>query len=338
MWSLLRQSLTPEAIHVYLPRTDDGEPADAVRARLAADEPVLAHPLVEVRFVPDEGPATKFLAVLREAFERARHSPAALEQPILVVDDDHVYSPALVETLATAFVRHGGEAAVALRGWRVREDLQWGVPWEDVKRHVIEGWRHLIEGWRLQDSYQVGVITANEGYLVTPSMFLSPTLRSLPPPTTSSLASLSPIFSSASPAAHLVDDILLSGVLANHSIPRVVVPLRAPEPPSVDITPARAPSAVGEDEAASPVERHLAEHGQSRAKANSAALRFFGTEVWSRTGEGWYDMRSERERREDEQRDEPRWAGWASRARSQVAKWGLYRRARARWGARVSWN
>ncbi|BGP49545.1 Leucine carboxyl methyltransferase 1 [Rhodotorula kratochvilovae] len=230
VWSLLRQSLPPEAIHVYLPRTDDGEPTDAVRARLAADEPVLAHPLVEVRFVPDEGPATKFLAVLREAFERARHSPAALEQPIVVVDDDHVYSPALVETLATAFLRHGGEAAVALRGWRVREDLQWGVVWEDVKRHVIEG-------WRLQDSYQVGVNTANEGYLVTPSMFLPPALRALAPPTTSSLASLSPIFSSASPAAHLVDDILLSDVLANHSVPRVVVPLRAPEPPSVDITP-----------------------------------------------------------------------------------------------------
>ncbi|GAA5999596.1 uncharacterized protein JCM10292_004258 [Rhodotorula paludigena] len=352
VWSLLRQSLPPEAIHVYLPRSSRDASA------LLAKEPVFQHPLVSVRYVQDEGPATKFLAVLREAYERARTSPSVLDHPLLVLDDDHVYSSALVESLIGGWVAHGREAAVALRGWRVREDLQWGVAWADVKRHVVEG-------WRLRDSYQVGVITAHEGYIVTPGMFLPAAIRARPPPTTSSLASVSPIFSYAPPtppAAHLVDDIWLSGTLAAHSIPRFVVPLRAPEPPSVDITRGAATAARqssdGGSDARSPLEKHLAEHGQSRKDANDETLRWFGP-AWAldrelvRSGKGgawvlpertieqrpmWYDSRGADERRKSGSRGEPVWAGPLSRARSRIARWALYRRARSRWGNSVLWN
>ncbi|GAA6015754.1 hypothetical protein JCM10207_008786 [Rhodosporidiobolus poonsookiae] len=340
LWSLVRQSVPPSSIRVHLPLellSPDG-PA------LLDLDPIYRHPLVDVRYVPDRGPATKFLPALESAFALAREGDlSALSAPLLIVDDDHVYSPALVETLVRAWVEKKGEAVIALRGWRVREDLHWGVGWGDLKRHVVEG-------WRLKEPYQVGVVTANEGYLLTPSLFLPPALRaSLSHPSFSPSALPAPALFSyappAPPAAHLVDDIWLSGHLALCAVPRFVVPLRAPEPPSVDITPPAQPEEKGGGR--SPVEKHLEEHGQTRAQANDETLRFFA-EAWAADrdlsgGEGgggtlWFDLRAEENRRRDGWPGEPKWAGGVSRAWSQVSKYALWKRARRRWGAVAVWN
>ncbi|GAA5867947.1 hypothetical protein JCM8547_003421 [Rhodosporidiobolus lusitaniae] len=354
LWSLVRQSHPPSAIRVHLPLSEDG----IAPTSLPSSDAVYRHPLVQIVYVEDEGPATKFYPSIRAAFElaKAENDLSPLLSPIVVVDDDHLYSPVLVETLVRAWEERGREAAVALRGWRVRRDLRWGVGggWEEVRRHVVEG-------WRVSRGYRVGVITANEGYLITPSFFLSPSLRfssfslssSLSPsqklsllPSPSSLPFFFPPSSSAPESLHLVDDILLSGSLAQSLIPRFVVPLCAePGPPSVDITP---PSRTEEEKAGgprSPLEHHLAEHGKSRGEANDEALAYFGAafaaERDDEGGEGslWYDMRSVEERRADGNRGEPQWKGWAGRTWSEVSKWAFYTRARRVWGGqRVVWN
>lgn len=176
-------------------------------------------------------------------------------------------------------------------------------------------------------------------------MFLSPATRAalLHSPSTFKLSLLSPsaipLFSpppDAPESLHLVDDILLSGSLASTSTPRFVVPLPPPTPPSVDITPRRRPPAERAGEAGrSPVEEHLAAHGKSRNEANDEALEWFG-EAWKKEGI-WYDMRTSEERR-DRRGDEPEWAGTGSRFLSEVAKWGWYRRAKAKWGEQVRWH
>ncbi|GAA5898492.1 hypothetical protein JCM6882_007796 [Rhodosporidiobolus microsporus] len=356
LWSLVRQSHLPASIRVHLPLERDED-----QANLEALDPVFRHPLVDVRYVKDEGPATKFLPALREAFERAADGDlAALDEPVLVLDDDHIYSPVLVETLTRAFVEK--KAAVALRGWRVREDLRWGVSgWEELQRHVVEG-------WKIRRPYQVGVITANEGYILSPSMLLPPSVRaSLTPslsdrdplhPSGSSLSSINlaaldpssiPLFSppaNAPESLHLVDDILLSGSLSAASTPRWVVPLPPPNPRSLDITPPARTQQEKDGGPRSPLEHHLLEHGMSRAQANDEVLGWFG-DAWAKErdeasggGEGslWYDMRPEAERRRDGRVGEPEWAGWMSRTWSELAKYAFWKRARRRWGEAAVWN
>ncbi|GAA6028650.1 hypothetical protein JCM8097_007329 [Rhodosporidiobolus ruineniae] len=360
VWSLVRQSLPPRAVRIHLP-------LEQQHAFSLADlDPVFRHPLVELRFVEDEGPATKFLPALREALETAANGGdlRALDDPVVVLDDDHVYSPVALETLARAWVERGGRAAVGSRGWRVREDRKWGVSgWEEVRRHVVEG-------WRIRKPYRVGVVTANEAYMVAPSFFLPPSTRTLlsslstpsrdfppspsqqPPPSPSIDRSLLlplalPLFS-PSPGApqslHLVDDLHLSGCLALSRIARFVVPLPPPDPPSLDITP---PSRTAEEKQGgprSPLEHHLREHGKTRAEANDEALGWYGDAFGAeRDEEGreiWYDMRSAAERRADvsSQGREPDWAGWGGRTWSEVSKWAYWRRARGRWGEKVWWN
>lgn len=144
--SLTRQSLPPSLIAVYLPfARPDSLPA------------IFHHPLIRPTFLAegeDLGPASKLLLILRELLQES--SAVALDQRIIVVDDDHVYTSELVRRLVEGFEKEGGTSAVGLRGWRVREDCVWGVGWEDYQRHVVEGWRLAT------DSYRVGVLTANE--------------------------------------------------------------------------------------------------------------------------------------------------------------------------------
>lgn len=143
--SLLRQSLPPSLIALYLPFTKPSTPLPRI----------FHHPLIRTTFLtPEEdlGPASKLLLILRELL-RSRQ----LDQQIIVVDDDHIYTSSLVERLVHGFAREGeGKSAVGLRGWRVREDCRWGVGPEDYERHVVEGWKLATP------SYRVGVLTANE--------------------------------------------------------------------------------------------------------------------------------------------------------------------------------
>lgn len=152
LWSLLRQSSPPLQIRLHLPKEEEVE----IKGRMERGElsEVFGHDKVRLVWAEDEGPATKFLGTVRDLLERAGQDERLLEQEVVVVDDDHVYSPELVQTLLDAHERRPG-AAVGMRGWRVREDLRWGVEWKQY-------WRHVVQGWQLKEDYRVGVLTANE--------------------------------------------------------------------------------------------------------------------------------------------------------------------------------
>lgn len=152
LWSLLRQSSPPLQIRLHLPKEEE----EGITERMKKGElsEVFGHERVLLVWSEDEGPATKFLGTVRDLLERAAAEEELLDQPVVVVDDDHVYSPELVRTLLEAHDRMPG-AAVGMRGWRVREDLRWGVEWGMY-------WRHVLQGWQLKDDYRVGVLTANE--------------------------------------------------------------------------------------------------------------------------------------------------------------------------------
>ena len=146
----------------------------------------------------------------------------------------------------------------------VSPDLRWGVLLNELDHHVQHG-------YRLAEPYRVGVLTANEGYLITPRMFLPP----ISPTTPSPVSALAPILDTnrlRSSLAHHVDDIWMAGSLATQGVSRYVIPL--PGPPSLDVTITHT------------LEGHMASNGMSREQANTGALRVF-MEAFSRENL-WY--------------------------------------------------
>lgn len=160
--SLVGQSLPPSAIRVFLPHSS-AETFDALTSTGTLPA-IFRHPLIHVEFVRDRGPATKLLPALEQLVGRARSGDiAALDERLVVVDDDHAYSPELLKTLVVRFERLKLERAecvevgcvVGFRGWRLRRDLEWGVAPKDL-------WRHVVVGTKIRREYRVGVMTANE--------------------------------------------------------------------------------------------------------------------------------------------------------------------------------
>src|SRR5690606_6590809 len=106
----------------------------------------------------DRGPATKFLYVLEEFMTNRESFPTGFSsiiqrpnEPVLIIcDDDHLYSSRLVDTLLEWHTIIPN-AALGLRGWRVREDLEWGVEKDEIGQYVIHG----VD---LINPYQVGVV------------------------------------------------------------------------------------------------------------------------------------------------------------------------------------
>lgn len=142
--SLLYQTLPASEIRLILPLAEE----DAIRTRLAmGDLPSqFYHSTVQLIFGEDYGPATKFLQTIESLLDKASvEDVTSLDQPVLVCDDDHVYSEDMLKTLVEAHKRLVGQAkdgmvfkvAVGLRGWRVRRDLNWGVIPEHLSRHGV---------------------------------------------------------------------------------------------------------------------------------------------------------------------------------------------------------
>lgn len=114
-----------------------------------------------------------------------------------------------------------------------------------------------------------------QGYLIRPRLFLpDPVLASSPLP--ADLPSLAPIlnYSSSPSASFFVDDIWISGHLANLSRPRLVIPLVGA--PSTDLTSWRP-----EDER--PLQQRLKADGSTRAAANEVMLGWFKA-AWEAEG------------------------------------------------------
>lgn len=150
LYSLIQQSVPPRKIYLFLPKQEQ----KVFERQKDKWSKVYWNKRVEIHFTKDEGPATKFLPTLRALARQAVEHEAFLDQPVIVVDDDHFYSRDLVKTLLEAHDRHP-DAAVGLRGWRIRKDLLWGV---DLKQY----WRHVLEAHKIDQDYRVGVLTANE--------------------------------------------------------------------------------------------------------------------------------------------------------------------------------
>ncbi|TPX64934.1 hypothetical protein SpCBS45565_g05518 [Spizellomyces sp. 'palustris'] len=283
--SLLQQTLPPAEIRLYVSEdmalkvyssfNVSKRQTSPLCAREAKILHVLSHPSVRIIPVVDLGPATKYLYVIQEFLSRGgtpsrilsnthnfAHSsepdvPVSatyLHQPIVVCDDDHYYAPTFLQDLMRAH-HQLGNAAIGLRGWRIRQDLQWGVQGAQEQR------RHIIQGWTLAEPYRVGIVTANEGCLIQPRFFVTK-------------AGGVPILNLtvAPPEATLVDDIWMSGHLAAQGVPRIVVPAMSS---NVDISQSYT------------LESQFQSKQTSRYIANSVALRLFSS-VWEHSM--WYQF------------------------------------------------
>ena len=170
--------------------------------------------------------------------------------------------------------------------------------------------RHVQHGYRLAEPYRVGVLTANEGYLVTPRMFLPPISST----TSSPISALAPILDTnrmMSTDAHLVDDIWMAGSLATQGVSRYVIPL--PGPPSLDITITHT------------LEDHMASNGTDREKANTGALRMFKDafsreNIWYRFGKDVKGAKGVISPPSTDAEKEPVWIGVLARLWKEVGK------------------
>lgn len=93
--SLTRQTIIPKEIRIYMPDSDKGL-VETRYTRLAPDvkplSPWLLHPLVQIIFVEDVGPATKFIPVLQDLMrQHDRGDRDALDQPIIIVGEFNVW-------------------------------------------------------------------------------------------------------------------------------------------------------------------------------------------------------------------------------------------------------
>jgi len=163
--------------------------------------------------------ATKLLGFLRQQWGGT--SPPSPNHPgednqneplVIVADDDFQYLPTWLESLMAGHLLFP-DSAVALRGWRVRKDLRYGAPSVGNLPHPDGVWgsfpaveRYVIRGANILEPYRVGVVTGVNGILFRPSFFGSE------------------VFDAPSPDYLSVDDIWYSGILANRSVQRWVVP------------------------------------------------------------------------------------------------------------------
>jgi hypothetical protein len=114
---------------------------------------------VETHRCEDWGPATKLIPSL---------SRFGAEQPLLVVDDDRIYPPTLIEDLERARKRHPG-CAVGLGGWRVPDDLtdRPTTLWADLRMQPPVP----AKATRLRAPLEVDILQGMAGYLVQPGFF-----------------------------------------------------------------------------------------------------------------------------------------------------------------------
>ncbi|KAI9022678.1 hypothetical protein DFJ74DRAFT_722086 [Hyaloraphidium curvatum] len=271
--SLLRQSAPPAEIRVHASAADrhfwdgngsngTGEAGQEFKWRAGAGVPrqlKMRSRGVRLIFVGTDGPAAKYLDAIREMCR-----DGARPQLLAVVDDDHYYTPDLLANLLrwrrVLLARHPAGVAVAHRGWRTNADFSWGCPYS----------RCVVQGAELAAPYRVGVVTANEGYLVDPAWFCSNGTDPLAG--RKGLLSLLRPDPSIPALAGLVDDVWMSGHLAALDVPRYVVPL--PSGKSADVTSSRV------------LDEQLRERGTTRKLANTQVLGYFAR-VW-RAEAGWY--------------------------------------------------
>ncbi|CAF1077534.1 unnamed protein product [Rotaria magnacalcarata] len=199
----------------------------------------------------DYGPATKFLPILKEFHLLPTNELKS--QAIMICDDDHYYHPHTIDVLLKYSNKYKN-SIVGLRGWRIREDLTWGVSGAEELSY------HVIEAFRLSEIYRVGVITANNAYVIRPSFFDSHIYVD---------------FNGAPNDIRRVDDIWLNGHASKRNIARLVVPACCS---SIGVTRTHE------------LENYLISHHMTRSAANDHALKWFN-QTWEK--DLWYKFKGE---------------------------------------------
>ncbi|CAF0980528.1 unnamed protein product [Rotaria sp. Silwood1] len=203
--------------------------------------------LVHIRLEEeDHGPATKFLPILKEFHILTTNQFKS--QAIMICDDDHYYHPHTISVLLK-YSNEYKNSIVGLRGWRIREDLIWGVS------GAVELGYHIIESFRLSEIYRVGIVTANHAYVIRPSFFDSQIYLD---------------FKQAPDDIRHVDDIWLNGHASKRNITRLVIPTCCY---SISITRTHE------------LENYLISHQITRSSANDHALKWFN-QTWEK--DLWY--------------------------------------------------
>jgi hypothetical protein len=176
--SLLRQTAAPLQIRLCLPAWSE-------REHCAYVVPDWLKELRSVKIVPcsDEGPSTKFLTSLREL---------KADQAVLVLDDDRIYHPRLLEKLDALALEHPNEV-VGAAGWSVPPDLI------DHPTTLLARLKRApyvpIRANQVSKPQKVDIVQGLHGYVVRPRFFDLPRLGD---------------FSAAPPALRFVDDVWLS--------------------------------------------------------------------------------------------------------------------------------
>jgi hypothetical protein len=186
--SLLKQTRPPDEIVLAIPEF-------SVRERRPYVVPKYICRLPRMRILrcrEDWGPATKFIAAVRDELAAAR--PNTL---IMVVDDDRVYPRDALETYLH-YSEQLPDAALCFRGAAMPSTLDW----DDAK---------MIRASELRQPRPVAVITGCGSYLIQPRFF------------NESLWD----YSVAPQVAFHIDDIWISGWLSRRGVKRYVVPASA---------------------------------------------------------------------------------------------------------------
>ena len=227
--SLLQQTLAADEIRVYTPTHSARE------QRAYATPPWLAAMAPRVRLVrieKDYGPATKVIPAVRDGL--ANGDDALL----VVVDDDTLYPPRLLETFAS-WSRRFPDAVVSATGWPVTRTLRYP--------HWTEN--YLVYGNELVAPHPVSVVRGNCGFAVKAKFFDERLWEEMP---------------RAPPGATVMDDVWISGHLARRRVKRFVVPFDADQYTSDP----RLENVVTLDS-------NLGKGVSNRAAANEAGLTYF---------------------------------------------------------------
>jgi hypothetical protein len=152
--SLLRQTVAPASIVINVPH-------NSLRENRGYDIPSFLAKLrtVTIMRCDDVGPATKLLPTLRRE---------PLDRLIIVVDDDRIYPPRLVEELITA-AQFDPESAFCMSGWIAPKDMTdkpttiWSNFWLTPPTQ--------LRGRRLAAPTPIDVLMGYAGYIVRPKFF-----------------------------------------------------------------------------------------------------------------------------------------------------------------------
>ncbi|GAB4815543.1 hypothetical protein N2152v2_002589 [Parachlorella kessleri] len=195
--SLLDQTVPPDRILLGLQQSVDAGTLELWQG---------LHSKVQVvRFREDHGPAMKYIP----AVQALRNDPAAL---VIVVDDDKVYPPTLVEDLLAAHSRQPA-AAVGCRGWRAPPSCTYtaqslcgaGAAGCAMELTISEYGHRLGPG----ENRTVDVLTGSDAYAFRPAVFAgNDSLWTFP--------------SKELREAARMDDVWISGHLAQRGVPRLV--------------------------------------------------------------------------------------------------------------------